>query len=352
MSKPCHKIDQHKMSRRSLPGLIVLGLLSLWMIFPHAPGCLADAPGPKADPPAIRPAATVPFALGSDGRMYVQGTINGQVQVTFLIDSGMTNNMISSAVEDKLRLPVLPVTVDGKPGSKQATLDGKNVNCIEPATVLMANFTLHGQYFILQPPSRLPVSPITKKSVDGVIGAGVLDLCAILIDFSGKRLALWYPSNLTDADIKALHLNILYTVPIVPDPKFPDVWYAHVRFSSDKATIEKDMMIDTGAQITTLSQETAERLGLAYHDAGVATLFLNKKTAISMDQVSKMQMGDFTLFSHTVYFPVQANANYPVSIGMDIFRGYEPLIDFGRRVMYLAAVQAGDGTKPQTKPQK
>jgi len=352
LSKLCHKINQHKMSRRSLPGLIVFGLLSLWMIFPHAPGCLADAPGPKADPTAIRPASTVPFALGSDGRIYVQGTINGQVQATFLIDTGMSRNLISSAIEDKLHLPMIPVTVDGKPDSKRATLDGKELECIKPATVVMGQFRLNGHYFILQPPKRLPVSPITKRNVDGIIGAGVLDLCAIMIDFAAKRMALWYPSNLTDADIKALHLDILYTVPIAPDPKFPDVWYAHVHFSSDKAAIEKDMMIDTGAQITTLSQETAERLGLAYHDAGVATLFLNKKTAISRDQVSKMQMGDFTLFSHTVYFPVQANPNYPVSIGMDIFRGYEPLIDFGRRVMYLAGWQSSDGASLQTKPQK
>lgn len=321
---------------------IFYGLLAIWSICWYGSSrCHAD----NAKAPRLQ--ANVPFTLGSDGRMYVQAKINGQVQATFLIDSGIDVNYISSAIQDKLRMPLHRVTVDGKPESKPFIMDGKELMAIIPASVLMGGLNLTTTAFILQAAKKLPEAPVPSGHVDGVIGSRVLDQFAILLDFRGNRMVMWYPSGLTKPEMKALNFTILYTVPISPSPYNPDIWMAHVQFSNGKAAAEQDMMIDTGASITTIPSQTADQLKIAGNGMGTATVFLNKKVSVMTGQVTQMQMGDFVLLSHTVWYPERAASNYPVSVGMDIFRGYASLIDFGQKTMYLGFVGMGVSTTPK-----
>ncbi len=299
--------------------------------------CVAD----DAKPPP-RLVATVPFTLGSDGRMYVQARINGQVEATFLIDTGNDVNYLSADLQDKLHLPLTPVTDDGKAGGKPSLIEGKQLMGIEPTSVVLGGgLNLTQTWFLLLPAKKLSESALTRRPVDGIIGSRTLSRCAMLLDFSRNHLVLWYPSGLTKPEISALNLTVLYTVPISPSPSNPDIWVAHVQFTSATAAARQDMMIDTGASITTIPAETADRLKLVGSEGGTATLFLNKKVTIEASQVTQMQMGDFVLFSHTVRYPERPLPSYPVSVGMDIFRGYLPLIDFGQNVMYLASAGLG-----------
>jgi hypothetical protein len=308
----------------------------VWLLSYGLSRCLAD----DAKPPP-RFIATVPFTLGSDGRMYVQARINGQVEATFLLDTGNDVNYLSADLQDKLHLPLTPVTDDGKAGGKPSLIEGRQLMGIEPASVLLGNLNVTQTWFLLLPAKKLSESALTHRPVDGVIGSRTLSRFAMLLDFSRNRLVLWYPSGLTKPEISALNLTVLYTVPISPSPGNHDIWVAHVQFTSDTAAARQDMMIDTGAMITTIPAETADRLKLVGSEGGTATLFLNKKVTIEASQVTQMQMGNFVLFSHTVRYPERPLPSYPVSVGMDIFRGYLPLIDFGQNVMYLAIAGLG-----------
>ena len=83
--------------------------------------------------------------------------------------------------------------------------------------------------------------------------------------------------------------------------------------------MEQDLIVDTGADRTTVpSGGAATDKG----GEGQATLFLNKPITVDYGRVAQMQIGDLTLRNPTVFYAEQDLLDYPVSLSMNLFRGY------------------------------
>ena len=322
--------------------MVLSGCLMVWLVYLCGMSCtIAD------DAKPTRTGWTVPFTIGSDGRMYVQGQVNHKIPATFLIDTGTVCNYLSDAIQDKLHLPLHGVTEDGTGKGTPTIIDGKQEQEITLSNVTVGGLPILDTPFLLLPANRLSESSSPSTHIDGIIGSNILDQCTVLLDFSSNTMLLYYPSGLTKQEIDSLNLRIVYTVPITRSPDNKDIWLAHATFSNEKAVAQCDMMIDTGASLTSIPSKTAEQLKLVGNGSATGTMFLNKKVSVMASQVTKMQMGDFVLFDHTVVYTEKAVPGYPISIGMDIFRKYIPLIDFGQGIMYLTYAKMGVETRPK-----
>ena len=233
-------------ARASLHGVLLLALVLL------GGPCLADAPQPP------RAKAVIPFTLGPNGGIYVTARLNDKVSATFLVDTGVDSDYLSETVADALGLPSLPATHDGKP----LTQGGKALQGVFVPHVALGPFQYPKVAFVLLSPDQLPEMPDHHGHVDGILGMPALTPFTILLDFGHSRMTFWSSAGLSASEMDAEGFHPLYTVPITPLPNDPYTWTTPVRFSQGGKTAQQDMIVDTGANRTTVPFAVASQLGI------------------------------------------------------------------------------------------
>ncbi len=271
--------------------------------------------------------------------------------VTLLIDTGTDVNYLSATITAKAGLPIktAPETV------KSRAPDGKPWQYVAVPSIITDQLNLRGQTFFLLPANQLPkyaVSVKDEKSNDGILGAQTLTIGAMMLDWDRDWMTLWYPGDLSQSDRDAEGFQTVYTVPITPMPDKSGRWVAQATLTNGGTTAATALMIDTGAQITTIPTATANQLKLKSDGSGTATLFLNKGADTDYATVERIQVGDFVVLNHKVYYASNKNTAFPVSLGMDIFRGYAVLMDFAQKKMYLGYLKVAAKQPGSEKPSK
>ena len=207
-----------------------------------------------AKPPRAK--AVIPFTQGPGGEMYVQARLNDKVTATFLVDTGVDSDYLSDTVANALGLPIIPATHNGKPLS----LDGKATRGMIVPNVVAGQVRYPGIAFALLSPSQLPEGPDHQGNVDGILGAPALMPFAVMLDYAHDRMTLWSPAGLSAADMSRAGFRPLYTVLLTPSPTDENQWSAHVRFTEGADTAEQDLIVDTGANRTTVPSAVARQL--------------------------------------------------------------------------------------------
>jgi predicted aspartyl protease len=292
--------------------------------------CRAD----DVRPPRVK--AVIPFTEGPDGEIYVRASLNDKTTATFLVDTGVDSDYLSSTVADKLGLRTIPATHGGKP----LFLAGKALQGVIVPDVVVGQARYPGIAFALLSPGQLPDAPDGRGNIDGILGAPALMPFAVMLDYAHDRMTVWSPSSLTADDMAQEGFHALYAVPITPSPTDENQWTAHVMFTQGTKKAEQDLTVDTGANRTTVPPGVARQLNIKKDGEGQATLFLNKPITVDYGRIAQMQIGDLTLRNATVYYAEQDLLEYPVSLSMNLFRGYIVLLDFGRHKMYVGTLSA------------
>jgi predicted aspartyl protease len=308
---------------------------------PHGAAPITVSASSRADLPALGPSsprarsvAVVPLTVGRDGRMYAQSIIEGHAEGTFLIDTGSALNYISTAVRDRLHLTTAAVA--GNPGRRW----------VSPRMSVGGTLNVRKVAFVLQAQARMPECALTRRPVDGIIGADLLSRFDVLFDAAGRRMAVWYPPGLTTDEIQRSGLKVVGTVPIAPYRTGAGVWGAKARLTGRGASTDEEMILDTGAQTTVVSHSAAVRLGLTAREGAQAIIYQSREVPVGSDRLTRLQAGDFALDGLRVCFPTDSASDCPVSLGMDVLGRRPVLVEFGRGAMFLVA-QDGKAAKTQ-----
>ena len=298
---------------------------------------LADEVKP---PPRVK--AVIPFTPGPGGEIYVRASLNGKTTATFLVDTGVDSDYLSSTVADKLGLRAIPATH----GGKSLFLAGKALQGMIVPNVVVGQARYPGIAFALLSPGQLPDAPDGRGTIDGILGAPALMPFAVMLDFEHDRMTVWSPSSLTADDMSSAGFRPFGEVPITPSPTDANQWTAHVMFTQGTKKAEQDLTVDTGANRTTVPSGVARQLNIRKDGEGKATLFLNKPITVDYGRIAQMQIGDLILRNATVYYAEQDLLEYPVSLSLNLFRGYVVLLDFGQREMYVGTLSSLPAGQP------
>ena len=318
------------MSHFQAPNLKSRALAILLLVVWAGGTCRAD----EVKPPRVK--AMIPFTAGPDGNIYVRASLNGKVTATFLVDTGVDSDYLSDTVASELGLPTQSATHAGKP----LFLDGKAMQGMIVPNVIAGQAHYPGIAFGLLDPSQLPETPDHRGHIDGILGAPALMPFAVMLDYEHGQMSVWSPSGLSADDMSRVGFHPLGAVPITPSPTDANQWTVHVRFTEGTATTEQDLIVDTGANRTTIPAMVARRLNIKKDGEGQATLFLNKPLTVDYGRVAQTQTGDLTLHDLTVYYAEQDLLEYPFSLSMAAFHGYVVLLDFGQKKMYVGSLTA------------
>lgn len=195
------------------------------------------------------------------GQPVVQVTLNKTQSAAFMVDTGASFSVLSPEMAKSLNLKPQPATLDdGTPYLWQ----GKQGSEVAVSVVKIGNFsiTIDRGFFRILPDRNFMLFPEPNSDdtlFDGILGVNVLEHFAVLLDASQHTLGLCVPGNLTLQQVGQAGYTAPYVVPITQRDGF---WFVTVQLTNNGITQYEDLVLDTGANQTVISDTAAVHLGL------------------------------------------------------------------------------------------
>jgi predicted aspartyl protease len=295
-------------------------------------GCAADPGGRRADGTCpLIPLAQMPLEVHAN-LLFVQAKINDET-VKMLVDSGAERTLLTEAAVDRLHLPrdLRHATRTLGIGSPTATWDAKLPNGI----VLGA--------------TRFPVDSVTvgrfniqegaNWSVDGLLGADIL--LAFDIDLNlPERIVTFYRARRECPDA-------------TPPWNMPYIAISGVTTRRDRLMLPFQLdgitgvaVLDTGAQVSSISRTMADRMGLAAAD--MATDRTIMAHGASPDQVSvhihrfrELEVGPAVVQEPALPVVPMAVGMGDGLIGADFLRGRRVWLSYSTQRVFVTPLESG-----------
>jgi predicted aspartyl protease len=155
---------------------------------------------------AATPLATIPINTSRD-RVMVPVSLNGSNNLSFMLDTGFSMTMVHPELAEPPNLRRAgEITISGIAGDERApTYEG-------------AIFDLGGVKYEPRRVAALSSDGNRRRRRDGILGSGVFRQFIVEIDFAGKQLAIYAPTNFIYAgkgEIVPLRFRRGHTTPVV-----------------------------------------------------------------------------------------------------------------------------------------
>ena len=294
------------------------------------------------DPKPAQQVFTVPYTPLKGWQVPLVGTrLDKKLLCTFLVDTGSNNDILTDTVAQQLGLVPKPAVRDGKPfklNGKQAQYVIATSNEIGPLPLLHPLFLVLDQKQFLAPLGF-------SAPVQGLISGNDLSEFSVLFDCPVHQIKFWHPGSLPDADIRAAGFDPSQSIPLTIEQD--DVLcYLNARFQNGTESGEEKMLVDTGADYTSISYALAQRLKLKPDKDKITTQVLSGPLRVRRATVPLLTIGGITAKNVEVVYPSDPSGpNEPkdrsaTTLGMRFLSQYRFLIDYGSKRLFLAAAKS------------
>lgn len=301
---------------------------------------------PIADLPMIR--LRLPQAAVGREYVVIQLKIDGKGPFDFMVDSGLTTEMITPHLQQTLgitpgRSVVRGLSAGGDSSEALVELDGVSLCCGE--------FGASKKELIL-PPLHAVVTDFPQEHIDpghdveGMLGMELLDQFDTDLDFPKNRLRLWSPGTAAGAASKAGLVTI-------PDAVLNETGLLGIRVTSTNAPGPRQPLVgilDCGASFSAVNWAAAKFLGLPSKDDMSA--YRNSPTIMAQGIDGRPLM----LPTHKVQFTYVGDAKKDASTGQVTFEDVAPQwkpwnpVTVGIGDLPVFSQLLGDGVRPYNGP--
>lgn len=306
----------------------------------------ASAAPTTTSPPAATPGAAAPLPNLSDvlaytsdkspsgqaGAPLVKVTLNDGMDATFMLDTGTTACAVTDAMAAKLGLKPQPTNLAAAP----LIMDGATAQAVK-LTIKVGRFRFADFPTIVIKQSRFV--QVLGHSLDGIIGMNLLSHFAIILEPSSHVLILQTPGKLSAKDVTAWGFKRAGTLPLTRAAN--GSYWTHIEMANDVRAASENLMIDTGATGSILSNQTAQALGLTPTKQGITIPFGNGVFVGDLALVPTVALGPdlgpdappgskLTLRNAMFVYPSvpETFGASPHVLGMNILSGCSVLLDF------------------------
>lgn len=210
---------------------------------------------------------------------------------------------------------------------------------------------------------RLQVSDITflampgtigaenGRAIDGLLGGTLLSRFAVLLDYPHRTISWIYPGNLDASTAAALGFDPKSVIGMTQEEHVGlgfkvNNYGTRVQLQSGRKQWGETLFFDTGASDTSISAESAQRLGLV--SAGNQPYDYVFKSPDSADKsvVPQFHIGPYSFSDVSVIYPSHSNSYMVSLIGANVLGDCRVLFDFGPHRCYLQPVLPGVASGP------
>ena len=276
--------------------------------------------GNAADNPV--PLATIPINTSRDHIM-MPVTLNGSNGLSFMLDTGFSITMVHPQLVTSLELRRAgEITIAGIAGDERApTYEG-------------AVFDIAGVKYEPRRVAALASDANRRRRRDGILGSGLFRQYVIEIDFAGKQLQLYAPTNFTytgNGEAVPLRFRRFGTTPIVDARIVP----------TNGAPIRGEFEIDTGCD---------SGICLGHDFIGTNHLLDDRETRgggkfgvgggaqTRSGHLPQLQLGALTVEKPDTDFFIEGSPVDPGlagHIGIGVLKNFKVIFDYSRRRMIL-----------------
>ena len=268
--------------------------------------------------------------------------LDRKIVCTFLVDTGSNGDLLTDVLVRQLKLVPQPAIKNGRP----YLFNGEASRYVLASSYEVGTLTISQPHFLVVERKRLlsalGQSPLSQP-VDGLISSDNLSRFSVFFDCPNRRIALWYPSGLADADIRKAGFDPSHPVPLTTPPD--DVLYSlTAHFQNGKEEGDEKLLLDTGASFTAISSSLARKLKLTPDPKDVTTQLLSGSFSVRKARVPLLTIGNLTAKNVEVVYPSDPKDNKPTVLGMGFLSQYRFLIDYHSSRLFLAegrAIEAG-----------
>jgi predicted aspartyl protease len=303
-------------------------------------------PAPAAAPEPLKFFTTFTPLARNGGPVIEVGFPNGAFG-KFLVDTGSDECHISEAMAKRIGIsPSLYVRY--VPGSRYSLYLQRFINAKD---VRLAGIKFGNVPFSVLP-TTLPYERDEDESIDGMIGAQLLETMALYIDSRNHRIAFIVPGKLTADDRASLGMSGASAVELKKYHRWKEYlsatqvelpeYSATVHLTSGSHSVDDDLLVDTGTGGSTISPRAAEKLGLASTRAEVVWTHATGSVPMGVARVDAFGVGTLALADRSVLFAetvkdnsLQIGGELPALLGEDILGHCTVLFDFPGRMLYL-----------------
>ena len=294
----------------------------------------ADAPESK------RYQTTIPYTPLSFGSMLVQVRLSSSLTGTFLLDTGFSIACVTDALAAKMGLS--PVPAVGTTGKPITFYPGKQSQSVTVPLIQLGNFRLFNSFCLVL--NQKALSDIAGQPVDGILSAETLAIYPMCFDFARHEITMFSPSPLTSAELRSIGMEDAARISVTKTTGGGVSFSCPVAMSNGGERVQENLLIDTGATNTLLSDDTAHKLRLrpVSGNRNSPTLFGN--VVVKQAYLSDLSLGNLRVKNLLLQYSSGLSDSFPAHIGLDVLSQFRVLLDFKQQVMYLKPIVPATAT--------
>lgn len=261
---------------------------------------------------------TIPFAIGSDSRIYIKSRINQSDTLTMLFDTGASASVIStSAIEKKVKIDIDGTVLNaGSDGISRVSTS--SLNTIDINSLVWNNVPLY-------------VIDFGEEPFDGVLGWVAFQNKVIKINYETEKIVVYDSLPKISPEFSKVDFKIIDGIPfikckmIVAGKEYEE-WFDFDSGSDGSISISNQFA--NQFQLQRKLQQIGE--GILSGSAGV-------EVKIDFFLMPRLKIGDFELYNTQLSIP-QTDPETPEklgNVGNFILKRFTTIIDFQNHAIYL-----------------
>jgi predicted aspartyl protease len=307
--------------------LVAVLFVLLWLT-----GCASDIGTPRiAAACRLVEVAQVPLETRGD-MLFANARIDGE-PITLLVDTGAERTLLTEATVDRLHLPrdLQHATRTFGIGSSTATWDANLPNGIVlgGAEVPLDRVTV----------GRFAINEIAGNHADGLLGADILRTFDIDLNVPMHEMTLYLPRH-GCADVSPLWDQAYVSIEGV------SVFGNRLLLPFELDGVPGTALLDTGAQMSSISQHMAERVGLLEADfASDRTVMAHgaapDQVPVRMHRFVTLRVGPAAIRAPVLPVVPMSSSMADALVGGDFLRGRRVWLSFSTQQLFLGPPQRG-----------
>lgn len=277
---------------------------------------------------------------GDSGAPLVKVTLNDGTDATFMLDTGTTACAVTETMAAKLGLKPQPTNQAAAP----LIMDGTRAQAVK-LTIKVGRFRFADFPALIIKESRFV--QVLGHPLDGIIGMNLLCHFAVTLEPENHILILQTPGKLSAKDLGNWGFKQAGTLPLTRAAN--GSYWANIEMSNGLRTTSENLMIDTGASGSIISNQAAQALNLTPAKQGITIPYGNGVFVGDIATVPTVALGPnlgadappgskLTLRNAAFVYPdkpEESPATSPHVLGMNILSGCAVLLDFPGLTMSL-----------------
>ena len=238
---------------------------------------LADSLVPSRD------IITVPYEENASGKPLVFVPVNKTISAKFLLDTGTTLCFLSEHLADQLKLSRSPsMNPNGKPSlNNGVTFDNVHVD-----DMALGDFHVSGSFGVAK---RTQID-LNQDGAEGIIGVNVLKDKALVFYPSQHLLYIYVSGNLSANEATIAGFGpTAHRIPIVWDTA-DNIYRCAVIVAGPQGISGYSPVLDTGADMTNITSNAADAVGLVPFGVNQTTMF-NRQFEARLAHVAFLRIG-------------------------------------------------------------